>query len=807
MEPENIEFNGVEYETKTLIQFSSLVRLLFDLAKRQKELESKYEYINENISDKEQRVSDLEQKVLGESKTFQKKVDNDNDTFSKKSKISNLNNDLIKKKSSMENSNSNSNIIINSNRTNTNNEEKSGINDDILDSINANKINSDLIIKLSKKVKDIEKKLNELFLKTNNDISTKIRTNKDSITNTNNHLNQLDNNYEEMNKKLIKFTEDFDKIKVKVEDFNIYDIFKGDGGEGGSVDATKALIMNLENKIFKKFSLYDEKSKKNESDLFKILEDMKNIKALIDNLKIQNQRNSENIDGFEKNLNEYINKNDNKIEDLTNSIESLEKKVSKGLDVNEVINDIQKQIKNLEEKIKNDVSNLINNNKQTGNIETENVIKNKLEILEKSIKEIKKNASDLEKILNQNIKSIDSSLREKISLIEKELQKKSNITDLNSINDKIYGIEEFSKELNSQMDTLQQYNEKFKAEMSNYNKKLEYLNAIFLEFKNDKDNLKSNRNKDFDDNNFIDQTTFTEYKNENNKKLEKQRLNIDELARNLSDISSSLVRYASNKEFIQFQNTLMSLLEEFKLNCFKKFMEKHEITKNLRILENQIKILADSCKKTDTSDNWLIAKKPLNNYQCASCEAMLKDLEQKDNFVAWNKYPYREEKTYRMGHGFSRMLQMVNEEIIKNIESKEGKGYASDEDKRYNITQNNRSKYNESTSNQENKSIKLPKVNQKNTSGDKYGLTVNKFRTNSNLYDDVESGSPDEPRISKIYKINNQGKKLFNMNKSGTDAQNNLSINNVDKNSKKIKEVNIKNEFLQMSMTQPNEKK
>ena len=202
MEPENIEFNGVEYETKTLIQFSSLVRLLFDLAKRQKELESKYEYINENISDKEQRVSDLEQKVLGESKTFQKKVDNDNDTFSKKSKISNLNNDLIKKKSSMENSNSNSNIIINSNRTNTNNEEKSGINDDVLESINANKINSDLIIKLSKKVKDIEKKLNELFLKTNNDISTKIRTNKDSITNTNNHLNQLDNNYEEMNKKL-----------------------------------------------------------------------------------------------------------------------------------------------------------------------------------------------------------------------------------------------------------------------------------------------------------------------------------------------------------------------------------------------------------------------------------------------------------------------------------------------------------------------------------------------------------------------------------------------------------------------------
>ncbi len=86
MELQDIEFNGIEYEAKSLIEFSSLARLLFDLAKRQKDLENKYEYINESVSDKEQRVCDLELKVLGESKPFRK--NGENDSYPKASKFS-----------------------------------------------------------------------------------------------------------------------------------------------------------------------------------------------------------------------------------------------------------------------------------------------------------------------------------------------------------------------------------------------------------------------------------------------------------------------------------------------------------------------------------------------------------------------------------------------------------------------------------------------------------------------------------------------------------------------------------------------
>ena len=780
MEPQNIEFNGIEYEIKSLIQFSSLARLLFDIVKHQKELENKYEYINESVLDKEQRVSDLEIKVIGESKSFNKNKF-DNNSFSKESNLqSQLNYNYIKKEN---------------NSVNIHNEEKSGSNEEMIDSLNMNK-NSDSNSKINKTIKDLEKRLDELNIKTNKDISLKIIKNEDNINKNNNQINQLDKNYTEINKKLNKFNEELDKIKVKVEDFNIYDIFKNNSGEGDG-DPNVALIMNLENKIFKKFSLYDEKIKKNESDLFKISEDLKNLKALIDNYKVQNQRNNEKIVEIEQNLNDYINKNNKKKEEFENNLETMEQKI-KQFNSNEIIKEFDKKIKKIEEDLKN-VNNELEIGKQTENSMNENLFKKKMVDLDRTIKDIKKNINELEKNLNENITKVENSLKEKISLLEKEVKKKSNITDLDKISDKIYGLEELTKELNTQVESLQKYNDKFKSELTNFNKKLEYLNSLFVDFKSDLENNKTHKKKEIDENNFIGQEVFNEYKKENNTKNEKLRGNIEEISRNLNDILSSLNKYTPNKEFIQFQNSILSILEEFKINCFKKFMDKHEIHKNLRILENEIKSLSD--KKMDGADKWLLAKKPLNNYQCASCEAMLKDLEQKDNFVPWNKYPNREDKNYRMGHGFSRMLQMVNEEIIKNIENKDNKGYASDEDKR---TNNNRSKYNESTY-IENKSIKLPKVPLKNINKDKYGLTVDRLKRSTSPYEDIDSASTDEPKISKIFKINNNGKKLFGLNKT-TENKNNLSVNSGERHFSKFKDNN-KVDYLQMSMTQPNNKK
>jgi chromosome segregation ATPase len=136
-------------------------------------------------------------------------------------------------------------------------------------------------------------------------------------------------------------------MRVKVEDFNIYDVFQGQSGEGGNLDVSKALIMNLENKVFKKFDLYDEKNKKNETDLFKALEDLKSMKGLVDNFKVQNQRSNEKVNEIEAKLNEYINTTDNKLEEITNSLEQLKENMKEGMDTSELNKEIDERIKKL----------------------------------------------------------------------------------------------------------------------------------------------------------------------------------------------------------------------------------------------------------------------------------------------------------------------------------------------------------------------------------------------------------------------------------------------------------------------------
>ena len=50
---------------------------------------------------------------------------------------------------------------------------------------------------------------------------------------------------------------DFEDISVKVNDFDIYELFKNNTSESGSIDTSAILIQNLEKKLFKKFELID----------------------------------------------------------------------------------------------------------------------------------------------------------------------------------------------------------------------------------------------------------------------------------------------------------------------------------------------------------------------------------------------------------------------------------------------------------------------------------------------------------------------------------------------------------------------
>ena len=192
-----------------------------------------------------------------------------------------------------------------------------------------------------------------------------------------------------------------------------------------------------------------------------------------------------------------------------------------------------------------------------------------------------------------------------------------------------------------------------------------------------------------------------------------------------------------------------------KINCNKKYADKYDTAKSIKFLETQIKTIHESInKRNEVGDNWLLAKKPINNYVCASCEASIRgELDKRTEYVAWNRYPQREDKAYRLGHGFSRMLQMVNEDIIKNAGEK---GYSSDEDKKLNIKNTNIEK-----TYSVNASVKLPKVTKRKPGVSSAFAASTEPNVPSSPYDEADNGdtiiNANKPQIVRVIRKNKGG--------------------------------------------------
>jgi len=71
--------------------------------------------------------------------------------------------------------------------------------------------------------------------------------------------------------------ENVEQIKLKVSEFDIYDILK-DANISGDVDVAKLLIQSLEKKVFEKFKNDEEKIKKDKEDLLKLKNELTNLK-------------------------------------------------------------------------------------------------------------------------------------------------------------------------------------------------------------------------------------------------------------------------------------------------------------------------------------------------------------------------------------------------------------------------------------------------------------------------------------------------------------------------------------------------
>ena len=218
-------------------------------------------------------------------------------------------------------------------------------------------------------------------------------------------------------------------------------------------------------------------------------------------------------------------------------------------------------------------------------------------------------------------------------------------------------------------------------------------------------------------------------------------------------------------------------INEIKNLIQKKYMDKIEINKIIKTLEVQIKSLGEDTKKD--SDSWLLAKRPLKCFNCASCEANIKNDYASADYLPWKKYP-KGDKIHRMGQGFSHMLQMMTSEFVKSIQDMEintrnnFNSISTQFNERPNNVNNNinnniminntREEFNTKNGKKNNK-MKLPKVHPySNTKLKKYKLEnslpvsddENNYIDSVNNNEDEAKEDKNSPKILKIYKKNNK---------------------------------------------------
>ncbi len=516
-----------------------------------------------------------------------------------------------------------------------------------------------------------------------------------------------------------------------MQDFNIIDILKSGNTEGGDNNITLNLIQNLEKKLDVKTKYAEEKISKIEEDLYKLTKDFQNLKNAHD-------LTNRNIDHLKDKTNNF----ENKLNELNNYIKNLENELNKKIE--DENNKLQEDFNNKIEELRN----LINSNdslpvpaeNEKDSNKNDNAVSSFFS--ENKFKEINRKILELDK----QIKLIPTHLgidqiKSDISQLKAGLLTKSNISDYQELKELLY---ELQKNLTSLKDQFEDFNsnQTDHDDIQKIKSKLEQLNNKVHELYNT--SIENNQNSHYKNNNidmskYLEIGTFNDFKTQVIKEFNNVNVNFTELRKLIDEILNALKTKTTYKDLKALEDDFLTKLEELRLACSKKFADKLETSKNIKYLDSQIKnIINVYIKKMEKGDNWLLAKKPLGNL-CASCESYIGELKDNSNYVPWNKYPMRDpnDKLYRMGNGFSKMLQMIqideNEKLMAN---------------NYATTQNF---YNNSGRNQ-NVNENLPKINQHNNNQTSDNINNNNNQNNNIVI--TEDDDENQPKIMKIYKKN-----------------------------------------------------
>ena len=704
MEEEILSYEGVEFNLNMLFQWELLKKLLFSIAKKQKDFD---EFINNN---------------------------NNNFNYSNVNYDSNKNLDNFNKNNENE-----TNQNINLNNENNNQENFNNNNNDNDNNNNNNKILENKINNLEKIIKNLEKKINQL-------------------TNENKTLSKNFTNIEEKQKKdTNELNKRIDSISTQTNFNIISESPKIQTDQNENLKSLKPEENNNNNNnfenLYKRFFFIDDKIKKLE-------ESNSTTNQNLNELNYVQKKHEQNFEEINNRLNQLENNNNNKEE-----IENLQSNIS----------EIEKTLKNHENRIKTNEENilkLLSNNLEINNIQNENLPSGQFDILLKNIKNLTDRINSIENEINKILED-NKNKNQNIQKIINELNNKANSTEILNINEKIDELENIQNNIRDFVQDQQNQNKKFIKDISMLYKSIENLNGMIFNLQNENTINKNSNNNNNNNINNNDLNTIKLAISNINKNILELQFDCNEFRRNFSEILPILNRLSTIEDLKNLEEVLKALLEEYKLLASRKFADKIETQKNLKLLDTQIKhFINEYIENNNKGDNWLLASKPVG-FKCASCERYIGDLNNnRFEYLPWNKYPNRDnvEKPYRMGDGFSKMLKKLNinnnnnnnafvkEEIVNislddykdddfNVKSSNSKNIKMTLPKVRLNTQQNSIKNNINSNNNNNKDLL--------SSNEQFETVVeNMSKKEINKSNKMSKSILTEPKVLKIYKKN-----------------------------------------------------
>ena len=329
----------------------------------------------------------------------------------------------------------------------------------------------------------------------------------------------------------------------------------------------------------------------------------------------------------------------------------------------EDVNSIKNRYSTINDKMK-DINKIIGGNTSFEQIQEDNefklIMREKMRNIDKKFKVV---LGDLD---------VDENEMDENNYNENEKSKNKN-----SKKNKIFNLVEMSKRINqyqftkvnaSEFELKQEENKKSINELE---KKLNDILTCLYGDNNDENNNYSNNiinnnnaeltgNKNFL---FTTKNEFEKYKTKTDEEINKIWEKISNLNKLYEEIFNKIKDNCTLNDLDAMKNVILEKTKELFLTMKNKDIDNTSLQTLQKDFKKLLKLLADKEEK----ENWLLAKKPIGNYSCASCENYLGNLkDDTDKHIHWKKLPIKiknkesNDNIYKIGNGYSRLLRMIN---------------------------------------------------------------------------------------------------------------------------------------------------